>query len=1663
MILIASLIVTSLGALYSFLAYKYESFRTFAGMDKYMFSLLLSIVFYLINSIIVNLDIPKKFSFFLLFLFNFILIASISFLYENFSIIVESSTGNNLSWKDLSKMTKELYDKQVKETSTILLILRNALIISISFLLLKNVMYSNYILISLNFFIIKFLVFQILDKDKVAKLNNFRQQKSITLYNSNKNLDELATTILCPEWNNMSKDDLIQKIVNTVKGPSNTITFDTNTYLRIITNEQLNKIMQFIINSCDIILFKNSDDTILLTFAIADENDLNNLYIAKNDSYNKALEEKTYLAIDDPTITETYNYHYTDTSQPSCCIQNNIKTMLNIKKNKKIILSLLSTNFNDVEISDDDEYTKFFENTDNLKLFSNYNEVIKPYSNNSARIDIQKENTNQTFYLGTYTIDDNNNKVPHGIGFLYEIDNKEQIGLIGRCYYLYGIVVKLEIVNADFFFPVMNPKNKLLTDEFGHVIIYPITKKCLTDSYENLLKASNTDQPIDENGIKDRIIEFETNRNTYLNASVSALSPTNVTSLTTMDISDNPQDVKLTIWERFYALSRFLSTKEAKTEKLIRMSSKYRCDITRNNKCGPQKDNNLKIKLIQKEYEEALKKEIFKNLKKDENISTDFSFNELFCDFSCTSHAIYLFQYMNFENISNYSILQFYLDKNINFESSIKNLNWNTIYKKLKHLLENKDNICFWKESDKDLFNIIRTTLKNFLNQLPTTTSNFNDDIYIPYTRIPDRLNENSITKILLPDDKPNGKPNMKPFDISSFDMVLHLIFFNFIKASTKLKYVNNSEDKYKQYNTCLTTLTSITLLIIYLQNQINSTPYILEISPCGDSTSSNSDKYQQKLMCFRDQVELEYYDNDYTPYTEEIANTVQDIKKNMLKIIKKVNGNTINNKIYLQNIYLELSKDKLKKEGFFSGYQKTQPLFYSTESDKILKNYADNYYILKSIVFFVNDELNKPIMSTKDNYYVNLQIFLNNVYNVVDVKTKICDRIKFYKTEDTIDDIYKMFINKSFPFEENPYLVRIDYNEYYSIKNFEGDIIEDVNEDFRTLDKKTANFKYFNILFSTDTIKNISDKLESIKLFSNSLFMYNKVSNECKGTYSIIDNEKIIKQAVSNNVCTLKYAPDKLKHDVDVLYSALSSNNDKYVLSNFWTRYVHNNEVLTEKLLKKNGLFLQYDNWGLEKDKSIILIAVKQNGMVLDYTSDALKSDQEVVLAAVTQNGNALRYASRELQNDREVVLAAVRQNGMALQYASEDLKRDQEVVLAAVKQDGWALQFASEEVQNDRAVVLAAVKKEGMALRYASDGLKADKNLVLTAVSNNGLALESSLVYQAFDDLENLEKDNDIVKNAVEQNGLALKFAGKYFIKKKTNRDWIKDQIIQDGTMFIFLFDSNIDSNVKDFVEENFWSEIGTEKLCSNFNLIYYDCTKLKDLQKNIETIFGGTEREEVSKNLIKLFEVSMEHFSDDDKNSEEVINWYFNDDKNSEEVINWYFKMGLFEKYEMLFRVAVKNYMFVTIKDTSYLRKLLQKNYPALLKDVAIQRPDIIFHKDFRGKTDNFGGLFSLLEESTEKNGKKVMELFKLTIIIDKNRETPLRDPKKFNSVFGMLTHKAIRSNWESLKEIVDYDDYHKIISKTIEWNLVYEAVKENFAAIQYIKDRALIVNI
>ena len=327
MFLIPYAIVASFTSIMGFLAWKYESIRTFKDIDKYMFSLSISIFSFLINSIIINLKFPKKFTFPVIFIFNILLIATVSYIYKNFAKIVESVSGETLNFNDLKDLKKEISDN-FKDKQTFLSISSYALTISISFLMLKNVMFANYILISFYFFIYIKILFQ--DVDKITKnlIEHLIQTKSITLYDSKRNLDKIAES-LCEKWKTIYKDDLIKKIVDTVDSTSIN-TLDTTFFVRIITESQLSSMLQFINDSCDIILHKNSNTTIILAFRVKNFNDLINVYAQNYDKYKKSL-QSTYLIQSNDNSTE-YNYE-TETTKPVVSL---LQKFLLKPKNKNI-------------------------------------------------------------------------------------------------------------------------------------------------------------------------------------------------------------------------------------------------------------------------------------------------------------------------------------------------------------------------------------------------------------------------------------------------------------------------------------------------------------------------------------------------------------------------------------------------------------------------------------------------------------------------------------------------------------------------------------------------------------------------------------------------------------------------------------------------------------------------------------------------------------------------------------------------------------------------------------------------------------------------------------------------------------------------------------------------------------------------------------------------------------------------------------------------------------------------------------------------------------------------------------------------------------------------------------------------------------------------------
>ena len=123
--------------------------------------------------------------------------------------------------------------------------------------------------------------------------------------------------------------------------------------------------MQFIQDSCDIILHKNSETTIILGFKVKNVVEMNYLYAQNYDKYKESL-ESTYL-IQSNDNSKKYNYQTETTKKKVSLLQN----FLQNAEKRNIMISLLLTNFDDIKSS---KYDKFFE--ENLGFFSENNEVL---------------------------------------------------------------------------------------------------------------------------------------------------------------------------------------------------------------------------------------------------------------------------------------------------------------------------------------------------------------------------------------------------------------------------------------------------------------------------------------------------------------------------------------------------------------------------------------------------------------------------------------------------------------------------------------------------------------------------------------------------------------------------------------------------------------------------------------------------------------------------------------------------------------------------------------------------------------------------------------------------------------------------------------------------------------------------------------------------------------------------------------------------------------------------------------------------------------------------------------------------------------------------------------------------------------------------------------
>ena len=120
--------------------------------------------------------------------------------------------------------------------------------------------------------------------------------------------------------------------------------------------------------------------------------------------------------------------------------------------------------------------------------------------------------------------------------------------------------------------------------------------------------------------------------------------------------------------------------------------------------------------------------------------------------------------------------------------------------------------------------------------------------------------------------------------------------------------------------------------------------------------------------------------------------------------------------------------------------------------------------------------------------------------------------------------------------------------------------------------------------------------------------------------------------------------------------------------------------------LLEEGGRSPSLEDLKIFKDDhEIILKATYILPEAISCATNGLKNSRRFIFKILKKNGLSLEFVIKEFQSDPEYVLEAVKNRGMALKYADEKLKSDRDIVLAAIHQNGNAIKYAAENLKND------------------------------------------------------------------------------------------------------------------------------------------------------------------------------------------------------------------------------------------------------------------------------------------------------------------------------------------------------------------------------------------
>ena len=221
-----------------------------------------------------------------------------------------------------------------------------------------------------------------------------------------------------------------------------------------------------------------------------------------------------------------------------------------------------------------------------------------------------------------------------------------------------------------------------------------------------------------------------------------------------------------------------------------------------------------------------------------------------------------------------------------------------------------------------------------------------------------------------------------------------------------------------------------------------------------------------------------------------------------------------------------------------------------------------------------------------------------------------------------------------------------------------------------------------------------------------------------------LIHDRDILKTAIRNTPFAIKFLPDDLKEDEELITLALQQPQEGSLIQFLPDNYRKNKEFIIPYIEKYGIQAYLYCDYNIKTDFDVITVAIRKNPWTYNFLMSSSRYSEthgrHFALLAV-QNCGELIKKMPQYTEDIEIATIALNKDPKVIQWIGNKITSNKEIMLDVLRKDAAQFRYINEDLKSDIDILRIVIRQNPDMFRHIYPIISSNPEVILTTIAQN------------------------------------------------------------------------------------------------------------------------------------------------------------------------------------------------------------------------------------------------------------------------------------------------------------------------------------------------------